>query len=172
MNPSMGNILQPIHHGVFWFNGYLPMEPFIAWSPAHISDEDRKDYLGSLDERIKNIFQEKPILLPPMSEFVNRGPDLKARFFVLASRKKAPDQRFISLVGAQEAAINELRRISALLDFEASSSDNGNWRAFMKFRAVDEAELKSYLESLPHFDYLDFEVTKIRSGAEQLLASR
>ena len=41
LNPTLETILTPIHHGVFWFTGMRVLEPFVAWSPAHLDDELR-----------------------------------------------------------------------------------------------------------------------------------
>lgn len=41
LNPPMQHLLSPIQHGVFWFNGYHVLDPFIAWGPARLSDEQR-----------------------------------------------------------------------------------------------------------------------------------
>jgi hypothetical protein len=37
VNPSLRSILSPIQHGLFWFNGFLPLDPFVVWSPARLT---------------------------------------------------------------------------------------------------------------------------------------
>jgi len=56
LNPTLDTILTPIHHGVFWFTGMRVLEPFVAWSPAHMSDEERgatlDDYAAHLHKQL------------------------------------------------------------------------------------------------------------------------
>lgn len=88
VNPALEDILVPIHHGVFWFNGFLPLEPFVAWSPVRVSDEQRTDYLDSLGKRLTGLFSEEPRQLPPLADFPNFGVDRQKRFLLSV---KAPD---------------------------------------------------------------------------------
>jgi NAD(P)H dehydrogenase (quinone) len=30
LHPALERVLAPIHHGIFWFNGYSPLPPFVA----------------------------------------------------------------------------------------------------------------------------------------------
>jgi NAD(P)H dehydrogenase (quinone) len=30
VNPPLSSVLAPIHHGIFWFNGFLPLDPFLV----------------------------------------------------------------------------------------------------------------------------------------------
>ena len=67
-HPAMEIILTPIHHGVFGFNGFSTLHPFIAWSAAHISDEERRAVLGNWRDRLVNVFDEKPLRLASMKQ--------------------------------------------------------------------------------------------------------
>lgn len=60
-NGELDTILFHIHHGMFWFVGMDVLSPFIAWSPARASDEERKKYLDDYAGRLKNIFSEEPM---------------------------------------------------------------------------------------------------------------
>ncbi|MCX6223046.1 MAG: NAD(P)H-dependent oxidoreductase [Bacteroidia bacterium] len=58
-------ILFPIHHGMFYFAGMTVLPPFISWSPARMSQEERiaeldryKSYLMSI-ESIKSIYTNR-----------------------------------------------------------------------------------------------------------------
>jgi hypothetical protein len=44
----MNHILFPINHGMLRFTGFDVLHPFIAWSPTHLSDNIRRDYLNRL----------------------------------------------------------------------------------------------------------------------------
>ena len=60
-NGDLETILFHIHHGMFRFVGMDVLEPFIAWSPARATDEERKKYLDDYSERLKKIFSEDPM---------------------------------------------------------------------------------------------------------------
>ena len=161
LNPSLDSVLDPIQHGVFWFNGILPLDPFVAWSPARNSDEGRAADLQALDTRLKGLFEEAPRQLPPMSDFPNWGFDVKERFIVAASIKKPVDERFTELIPAEKAMIADWKREGKLLDFQAAEFGTPNWKAFLTIRAADQAETESWLEQLPLAEYLEFDITQI-----------
>jgi len=161
LNPPMENLLQPVQQGIFWFNGFLPLEPFVAWSPARMSEKDRAQSLDSLATRIQNLFEEEPIQLPLMDDFPNWGPDKKNRFQVVAKRTAPIDQKYMALVPKEIERINELKKQGAVMDFQMSAPDDSEWRAFMKIRAVDEGAVKQLLASLPLSNYLTFEISRL-----------
>src|SRR5262249_15171973 len=72
--------LAPIQHGVFWFNGFLPLDPFVAWSPARLGDDARAACLAQLRARLTGVFAEPPIHLPPLTDFPQFGLDTKKSF--------------------------------------------------------------------------------------------
>lgn len=53
-------ILYHINHGMLYFSGMQPVEPFIAWTPSHDADV-RKRYLHEYRELLKHI-EERPVL--------------------------------------------------------------------------------------------------------------
>jgi NAD(P)H dehydrogenase (quinone) len=55
LHTPMETLLQPIHHGIFRFNGFEVAEPFVAWQTAQISDEERKKYLQQFREKVSAI---------------------------------------------------------------------------------------------------------------------
>jgi NAD(P)H dehydrogenase (quinone) len=69
LHPELDTILTPIHHGIFWFNGFSPLQPFVAWAAAHGSDADRKRVLDQWQNRLKGLFQERTIQLPRLADF-------------------------------------------------------------------------------------------------------
>jgi NAD(P)H dehydrogenase (quinone) len=60
VHPSLESILNPIEHGIFWFNGFLPLQPFVAFQPARITHDERTHYLRTLGERLQRIEHEQP----------------------------------------------------------------------------------------------------------------
>ena len=57
---SLESILNPIEHGIFWFNGFLSLKPFIAFQPARLSHDERTSYLQALGERLQHVEGEQP----------------------------------------------------------------------------------------------------------------
>ncbi len=161
VNPSMATILAPIQHGIYWFNGFLPLEPFIAWSPARISPEERKAYLDQLDHRLRNLDSEKVQVLPPISDFPNWGKDTKKRFMVTASRLKVADETYQQLVPEEVKQIAELKRQGVLLSSYIGSPSDLSWHAFLVFRETSSEAVHHHLQRLPLAPYLSFEVTEL-----------
>src|SRR5260221_14364339 len=67
LHPERDTILTPIHHRIFWFNGFSPLQPLVALTSPHRSDADRKRVLDEWQNRLKGLFQERPIQLPRLS---------------------------------------------------------------------------------------------------------
>ncbi len=174
LNPSLESLLQPVQQGIFWFNGFLPLEPFVAWSVSRISQSEREEYLKKLEEKISVFFEEQTLSLPLMADFPSWGPDNKNRYRVVAKRIAPIDDKFKSLVSAEQQMLAELKREGVLMDFEMSAPDDPEWRAFIKMRASDDGELHKHLQRLPLAAYLHFDVTKLRPLARvaELISSR
>jgi hypothetical protein len=123
VNPPLASILAPIQHDIFWFNGFQPLEPFVAWSVAHISDEDRHQILTRLRARIATIFDESPLELPRLEDFPGYNVlDLKKRFAVSITRRSKPNAAYHDLVGSERKRLAELRR-SGFVTSAAFSTD-------------------------------------------------
>ena len=161
VNPPLATILAPVQHGVFWFNGFLPLAPFVAWSPARILPEERAKYLEALEIRLNNISTEPPQVLPPLADFPDWGKDTKKRFMVTVTRVKPMDEKFKSLVAAEQAHVAEWRRLGLLLDFRMMSPAAEPWRAFMLFRESDAAAVQQHLATLPLAPWMGFEIAEV-----------
>jgi len=163
VNPPLESILVPIQHGIFWFNGFQPLEPFVAWSAAHISDEDRHEILTRLRARIATIFDESPPELPRLADFPGYvGLDLKKRFAVTITRQTEPDAAYRGLVASERKRVAELRRLGFVTAAAFPTDDEPLWRAFLEVRAASREEAQRELLTLPPARYLDFQITEIR----------
>lgn len=60
-NGTIDQTLFPIHHGMLYFVGMTVLEPFIAYSPARLSEEERKGLLEKIKIKIENIESENLI---------------------------------------------------------------------------------------------------------------
>lgn len=161
LNPSIKNVLQPIQHGVFWFNGFLPLDPFISWSPAHVSEEERLAELERLGKRMEGVFEEAPVRLPRMEDFPHWGSDRQFRFMVEMTRNCPADEYFLSLVPAELERVESLKRSGRILEFYAAESHGDDFRGYLLLRAPDRATVEQELSDLPLADYLDFRITKL-----------
>jgi NAD(P)H dehydrogenase (quinone) len=162
VNPSLENILAPIQHGVFWFNGFLPLDPFIAWSPARISEEERKTYLRQLNERLRHLDQETPLSLPPLRDFPGYGgKDRKKRFMALMTRRRKPDETYMASLPAVIQRISELKRAGLVLGSHLGASQADPWRGFLVFRENDAEDVLRRLDTLPLASYFNFDVTEL-----------
>lgn len=162
-NPELYEMLIPIHHGIFWFNGFLTLEPFVAWSPAHISLEEKSDYLKKLDLRLRSIEKETPLTFPPLKDFPGMSKDSKKRFMVTITHKIAPDEKYQQLRPAELERVEELKRLGIILSNHVTVADSKDWKGFLLIRETDESEVKKHLESLPLASYLAFEITELNS---------
>lgn len=52
-NGNLETILYPIHHGMFYFVGMQVKKPFVSFSPARISDEERKNELIRFEDYLE-----------------------------------------------------------------------------------------------------------------------
>lgn len=69
INGDIDQILFPIHHGMLFFSGMEVLPPFIAWSVASVSDEQRERYLEEFKQRLLTIDSTKPISFHPLSHY-------------------------------------------------------------------------------------------------------
>jgi NAD(P)H dehydrogenase (quinone) len=160
-NPPLSAILAPIQHGVFWFNGFLPLEPFVAWSPARVSPEQRQSYLEQLDQRLRSLDTEKPLVLPPLSDFPDMGKDTKKRFMVTCSLAKARDEGFEKLVPAEGRHVAEFKRRGLVLAAYIGNPATPSWHVFLVFRETSAEAVREQLQTFPLAPYLNFEVTEL-----------
>jgi NAD(P)H dehydrogenase (quinone) len=58
-NGEMETVLFHIQHGMFYFVGMDVLPPFIAYSPARLTDDERKTILENYAKRLETIFEEK-----------------------------------------------------------------------------------------------------------------
>jgi NAD(P)H dehydrogenase (quinone) len=168
VNPSMENILAPIHHGVFWFNGFLPLEPFVAWRPARISAEERKTYLRRLDERLRNLDQESPLRLPMLRDFPGYDTvDQQKRFMALITRRTAPDENYRAALPVLIQRVSELKRDGVVMGSQFAAPQADPWRGFLTFRESGVESVLRHLNALPMASYFNFEVTELDTTSDQ-----
>lgn len=163
VNPSLATVLTPIHHGVFWFNGFLPLDPFVAWSPARITLEERTEYLATLDQRLQTIGEESAIVIPPLKDFPGWGKDAKKRFMVTVTRNRPADEAYRSLIPAEGEQLAKLKKAGVLLSSHIGKLQVEPWKAFLQFRETDVEAVQRHLQTLPLASYLNFEISELEA---------
>lgn len=161
MNLSLDSVLKPIEHGVFWFNGFLPLEPFVAWNPARASLREREEYLIRLDERLRGFHQEPPRHLPLQSDFGDDGTDRKKRFMVVASYDGKTGECAPGRDRDDIPQLRELQRKGVLLTIFWSQTVAGTWNGFLVFREVDQERVREHLQKLPAASFRTFEISEL-----------
>ncbi|HJZ97280.1 MAG TPA: NAD(P)H-dependent oxidoreductase [Candidatus Solibacter sp.] len=160
VNPSLRSILTPIQHGVFWFNGFLPLDPFVVWSPARLTVEARERRLAQLRARLIGVFEERPVQLPPLADFPQFGIDRKKRFMLVVTSAG------IATVGAPDlarirAALDSWTRSGFVLEQAFTPSGAQPWRGFLTVRAESREDVQALLSSVARLEQLEFEVHEI-----------
>lgn len=61
---SLESVLKPVEYEIFWFNGFSPLDPFVAWYPARISISDRAQLSKEMGGRLRQLTQATPRLFP------------------------------------------------------------------------------------------------------------
>jgi NAD(P)H dehydrogenase (quinone) len=161
LNPPIEQVLTPIEHGIFWFNGFLPTQPTIAWGPARWSQQERVDFLASTRARSHDFFHLPVRTLPRRSEFESFANDQMLRTRVLVRRTMPVDDKFRSLLDAERDYLRELRREGRLLDFKLATQESEEWLAFLDLRTHDQSEVELILKGLPLDEYFSYQVVPL-----------
>jgi putative NADPH-quinone reductase len=161
VNPSLNSILAPVQHGVFWFNGFLPLDPFIAWGPARISPEERAGYLQQLRERLRRLDQEMTWRLQHLSDFPGFGKDQQKRFMATLSYHAYGDGRREMLAPADLQKIEELMRSGVVLSSHFTSPLAELGRGFIVLRESDAEKALQRLKELPITSHCDINLSEL-----------
>jgi NAD(P)H dehydrogenase (quinone) len=63
------DMLRPILRGTLAYVGFDVLEPFVAWHVPYISDEARKGFLQSYQQRLEHLSDDRPMQFPRLSQF-------------------------------------------------------------------------------------------------------
>ncbi|HEY0258203.1 MAG TPA: muconolactone Delta-isomerase family protein [Candidatus Methylacidiphilales bacterium] len=164
LHGPMERVLAPINEGIFWFNGFSPLPPFVAWEAAHGTDDDRHATLEKLRQRLHTVFTEPVIELP---RFADTDPetaiDTIPRFMVTLRRMRTPDAEYAKLVPAELEYVQALHRQGKLLSLQVAdgSIDPADWRCFLLIRERSADLVHHLYEALPLAPYFSFELTPL-----------
>jgi len=62
-------MLRPILRGTLAYVGFEVLEPFVAWHVPYISDEARKEFLVSYQQRLEHLSDDQPMQFPRLAQF-------------------------------------------------------------------------------------------------------
>jgi NAD(P)H dehydrogenase (quinone) len=166
VNPPLRSILGPIQHGVFWFNGFLPLTPFVVWSPARLTDKAREQWLATLRAQLISVFAEPPIQLPPLADFPQFGLDRKKRFMVVLARPEITTDREHDVANIR-LAFDSWVRAGFVLEHALTPPGTGPWRAFLTVRAESRGDVHARLSSIASLDRLDVDIHEVEMDTLQ-----
>ncbi|MVV49610.1 flavodoxin family protein [Pseudomonas sp. PB120] len=63
------DMLRPILRGTLAYVGFDVLEPFVAWHVPYISDDARKAFLRSYQQRLEHLSDDQPMVFPRLSQF-------------------------------------------------------------------------------------------------------
>jgi NAD(P)H dehydrogenase (quinone) len=69
LNGEMDTLLYPIQHGMLYFVGFDVLPPFIAWSVARSSQQQREEYLRAYTARLTDWATTPPIPFPSLEQY-------------------------------------------------------------------------------------------------------
>jgi hypothetical protein len=81
----------------------------VAWAAAHGSDADRRRVLDQWQNRLKGLFQEQTIQLPPLADFdEDTFRDRVPRYMVILTRRRSAENGPESLVDVTADQLDRL----------------------------------------------------------------
>ncbi len=147
LNPKLHAVVTPIQHGVFWYNGFAPMEPFIAWSAGWCEPVQRGQYLEDYAARLLQLFDDPPLRFIRASECdESTYRDTWPRFLVHWARTGEENGVDPALRRAHAAKLAELK-VSRELPYEFLAVDRA--QGWMQIRARSEEHAREIVDSLP-----------------------
>ncbi len=159
LNIPMKSILLPIHQGIFWFNGFSPLPPFLVHGPARMSEEERKEKLNAFEHFLSNLETHAPIVFPSTDQFeVRMGTDRYSRWMVEVRHKRKPDEAYKQNVKAEAARLAELERAGKLVFSSIARPDDPEWVGWLLIREESREKVEALLETLPLRSYLQFTI--------------
>jgi len=170
VHASLENLLAPIHRGVFAFNGYAPLRPFVTWGAAHISQEQRDAELQRLRERMSGLLLEPAATQLRLSECSeDTWEDLCPRFLV-SVRGLASEEGTPVLSESDLAQLRQLKLEGKLLRALLPASGVGTWHAALELRAMTVGEAEGMLSELPFARTAECAYTRLDSKIENDLS--
>ncbi|GMV26011.1 MAG: hypothetical protein AMXMBFR58_20420 [Phycisphaerae bacterium] len=161
LNPSLESILRPIQHGVFWFTGFQPLPPFIAWQVSRATTEDRARMLDEYEARLHSLFTTTPLRYPGVDDCDDRYQDRVSRFMVAWTWNGPDTPEIDALIPRERAMLEEWRRDGVLLERWIAADQCSGW---LIVRAADRPAVGALLDALPLRRWLACTITPLANA--------
>jgi NAD(P)H dehydrogenase (quinone) len=160
LNPGMHSLTDVLNHGIFWFNGFQPLTPYVAYSPAHLDDADRAALLDGYEARLRAWHSDAPITMLPSTDFQDfSGYDTVPQYMVTLTRCKPVDETFMALVPQEQAYVASLKQQKKLLHITLGADLSADdWHGWMLMRTHTATEARQLAEGLPLASYFTIQV--------------
>jgi NAD(P)H dehydrogenase (quinone) len=161
INPHLDVVLRPIQHGIFWFLGYQPLQPFVVHGTAQLSDVERRVKLDELECYASQLWTSSPLGLPKLADFPSFAEeDRFSRYMIEVRQTHKPDEKYRSLIPAEVARIAALQREGKLLFFSVACLDAPDWVGWLYVRESSVQNVEALLRTLPLYEFLRFTITE------------
>lgn len=118
LNPTLEEILRPVHHGVFWFTGMSTVAPFITWAPARMDDAARAARLDDYERALLAMTEAEVLPVIPSTQMGEGFRDASPRFEVTWWSEAGAVDR-----AALDTSIAAARREGAITDAWIATDD-------------------------------------------------
>lgn len=177
LNVPLKHLLLPIQQGIFWFNGFAPLPPFVVHGPARKTEEERKGSLAEYENYLSHLDRLTPLIFPSTGQMESRSPtdrystgtDRYGRWMVEIRYLKQPDEIYRQTIKAEVARLAEMERDGKLLFSSIARLDDPDWTGWLLIREESREKVEALLETLPLRAYLQF---KIHEALRPQLASK
>jgi NAD(P)H dehydrogenase (quinone) len=66
---DLHHVLWPIHNGTLAYTGFTVFEPFVAWMPGRVSDDERAAYLEEYANKLRNLDAQATLFFHPWEDY-------------------------------------------------------------------------------------------------------
>lgn len=169
LHAPLDTILSPLYHGVFWFNGFSPLPPFVTWGAAHLTDAARGAELNRLRLRVQNVGAEDPLVFRSAEDSDPQSFKDRIPRFLLTARKRSGSE---GTVPATEdlLRLSELRRTGVLVQAMIGGPDDAEWQGAFELRCRDLPTALACLHTLPLAKWCDVRGSLLNPAYDQVLS--
>lgn len=118
--------------------------------------------LDQWQNRLKGLFQEQTIQLPPLADFdEDTFRDRVPRYMVILTRRRSTENGPKSLVDITAEQLDRLHEEGVLLRYDLAKLGLPNWRGFLVFRERSESVVLAICAELFPTPYFNHEIVPI-----------
>jgi len=161
-NPPLSTILAPIHHGIFWYNGFSPLPPFVGYAVANLSDDERTTLLDEYEQYLSTLDELQPFVLPPLRDFNGEtGADRFGRWLLEVQNANVLDR----------VRIAALQREGTVVDVWLSPEDGAAPAGWIVLRAESRDDADAITRTLLPSNVVPFALREVARPLQLELAT-